>query len=101
MIFNAKMLSGKPAKDSEGKKKNSDVVLLSGLSRSVKGNESPAWCEWAELTPKIKCKQRLSVQFSCAYFFFLLLLLFPDTLLILSGGERLQVPALKGREEKK
>lgn len=56
-------------------------MLLSGLSWSVKENESPVRCEWTELTPKIKCKHALSVH--C---------------LILSERERLQACALKESE---
>lgn len=59
MILNAKMLSGNRVKDSE-------VVLLSGLSRSVKENERPVQGGRTELTLKIKCKQVLSVQ--CSFF---------------------------------
>ena len=74
MIFNAKMLFGSGAKDSEEKKKKQRSCCLSGLSRSVKGNESPVRCEWTRLTPpppKIKCKQGLNVQFSWVFFLFL------------------------------
>lgn len=41
-----------------------EVVLLSGLARSLKENESPVQCGWTELTPGIECKQVLDAQFS-------------------------------------
>lgn len=41
-----------------------EVVLLSGLARSLKENESPVRCGWTELTPGIECKQVLDAQFS-------------------------------------
>lgn len=67
MIFNAKTLSGNRAKASEGK----EVVLLSGLSRSVKANESPVQCEWGRAHPPRSSVNRSSVSIQLLFLLFL------------------------------